>query len=181
METLLRAPGLTTCALALALAGCNGDDPLGGACGNCFDAHSGTVDDFGRGRAQGRGLPVRHRRSLQRVGRGAGDLLAACTAIAADLGIDALEPDLVAGGPVDDPGGATGPDATRSTSAAGDHPVVEGDEDRTGERRADPDEISLGEPDAGARLHRRGEAFARRRGNRPDSPGVEVLGGIVAA
>ena len=36
-------------ALILILAGCTNEDPVGGACGNGFNAESGAVGEFGAG------------------------------------------------------------------------------------------------------------------------------------
>lgn len=84
-------------ALAVLATGCPADDdPLGGACGNGFNADSGQVGDFGATEAA---LKVEAFLNAAADLHGASldlesDLLGACTAIAADLGIPAgeLEP-----------------------------------------------------------------------------------------
>lgn len=82
-------------ALPLTLAGCTGgdDDPIGGTCGDGFNAETGTVGDFGTGEAA-----LKAEAFLQATADLYGastdvqaELLAACTAMAADLGISSSE------------------------------------------------------------------------------------------
>jgi hypothetical protein len=77
-----------------ALTGCPADDdPLGGACGNGFNAENGTVGDFGAGEAAGKVEAFLHA-AADVYGASIdveADILGACTAMAGDLGIPDAE------------------------------------------------------------------------------------------
>src|SRR4051794_33130905 len=81
--------------LPLVLAGCpnSGDDGVGGACGNGFNAMSGTVGDFGAGDAAQKVEAMLHASAdlYAAAATTESDTLAACTAMATDLGIPAGE------------------------------------------------------------------------------------------
>ena len=94
---MIRPSRLLPVVLAVGLAACaNPEDPIGGACGNGFVAASGTVGDFG---SDSPALKVEAFLEASAALYGSavdleGDVLGACQAIAADLGIPAgeLEP-----------------------------------------------------------------------------------------
>lgn len=74
-------------------AGCPGDDPVGGACGTGFDAESGTVGDFGA-TAAAQKVEALLKASADLYAAASAtetEMVAACTAIATDLGVPAAE------------------------------------------------------------------------------------------
>lgn len=76
------------------LTACPGeDDPLNNACGTGFNAETGTVGDFGAGDAAQKVEALLNASADLYIAANAteADLLAACTAIATDLGIPAAE------------------------------------------------------------------------------------------
>lgn len=87
----------TSIALALLCStlalGCTGDDPVGGACGTGFDAEAGTVSDFGTGEAAQKVEALLHASAdlYAAASTTETEMLAACTAIATDLGISSSE------------------------------------------------------------------------------------------
>ena len=73
--------------------GCTGDDPVGGACGTGFNAESGTVGDFGAtAAAQKVEALLKASADLYAAANATEtEMVAACTAIATDLGVPAAE------------------------------------------------------------------------------------------
>lgn len=80
-------------ALILVLAGCTSEDPVGGACGNGFDAESGAVGEFGAdATAQKVEALLKASADFYAASKSVeSDMLMACNAMAADLGIAAGE------------------------------------------------------------------------------------------
>src|SRR6476661_8760382 len=82
------------CLSFVLVAGCTGtDDPVGGACGNGFNAESGTVGDFGADATAQKVEALLHASAdLYTASKSVEtDMLASCNAMAADLSIPASE------------------------------------------------------------------------------------------
>src|SRR6476619_5254660 len=82
------------CLSFVLLVGCTGtDDPVGGACGNGFNAESGTVGEFGADATAQKVEALLHASADLYAASNSveSDMLTACNAMATDLSIPASE------------------------------------------------------------------------------------------